>query len=290
MHPVPIPDRYNYVAVFLTLACNLRCSFCINRFGNAELRAVRPISGSEWVRGLNRLVTRPDLPLTLQGGEPSLHPDFIDIINGLRPDLPIDILTNLTFDVREFARRVRPERLRRQAPYASIRVSYHPETMELAPLVERVLFLQDAGFSVGIWGVMHPLQEASVLAAQAHCATRGIDFRTKEFLGEHDGRFYGTLRYPQACSGTTKNRVLCRTTELLVGPSGGVYRCHSDLYAGRRPVGSLLAPDFSVDDEFRPCDAFGQCNPCDIKVKTNRFQEFGHTSVEVLFPDDGPPA
>ncbi|MEW6489707.1 MAG: radical SAM protein [Thermodesulfobacteriota bacterium] len=288
MHPVPIPDRYNYIAVFLTLACNLRCSFCINRFGSAEPPRARPMAGSEWVRGLDRLVTRPDLPVTLQGGEPSLHPDFIDILNGLRPDLPIDILTNLTFDVEEFARRVRPERLRRQAPYASIRVSYHPETMELAPLVERVLFLQDAGFSVGIWGVMHPLQEAAVLAAQAHCAARGIDFRTKDFLGEYDDRFYGTLRYPQACSGATRNRVLCRTTELLVGPSGGIYRCHSDLYAGRHPVGSLLDPDFSVEDEFRPCEVFGQCNPCDIKVKTNRFQEFGHTSVEVLFPGDGP--
>jgi len=33
----------------------------------------------------------------------------------------------------------------------------------------------------------------------------------------------------------------------------------------------------------RPCDALGLCNPCDINVKTNRFQQFGHTSVDIRF-------
>ena len=37
---------------------------------------------------------------------------------------------------------------------------------------------------------------------------------------------------------------------------------------------------------MRPCDVYGHCNPCDIKVKTNRFQEFGHTSVQIEFPED----
>ena len=34
-------------------------------------------------------------------------------------------------------------------------------------------------------------------------------------------------------------------------------------------------------EEFRPCEFYGDCNPCDVKVKTNRFQIFGHTSVEM---------
>lgn len=287
MEPVRIPDRYNYVAVFLTLACNLRCSFCINRFGGTDSRPGPHLTSQGWVRALNRIETRPDLPVTLQGGEPSLHPGFLDIVEGLRPDLPLDILTNLTFDVERFARRIRPERLRRDAPYASIRVSYHPETMELEPLVARVRFLQDRGFSIGVWGVLHPAQEDAVRRAQEHCAALGIDFRTKEFLGTHHGRFYGTLLYPHACSGEEHPPVRCRTTELLVGPGGEVHRCHSDLYARRGPVGNLLTPGYAVDDSFRPCHEFGRCNPCDVKVKTNRFQQFGHTSVEIEPPDTG---
>lgn len=30
MKEIIIPDSYNYIAVFLTLSCNYRCSYCIN--------------------------------------------------------------------------------------------------------------------------------------------------------------------------------------------------------------------------------------------------------------------
>ena len=62
-----------------------------------------------------------------------------------------------------------------------------------------------------------------------------------------------------------------------------MYRCHSDLYAGRDPIGHTLDPDFQIEDVYRKCDVFGHCNPCDLKVKTNRLQEFGHTSVDIKF-------
>ena len=35
-------------------------------------------------------------------------------------------------------------------------------------------------------------------------------------------------------------------------------------------------------DEYRDCYVYGDCNPCDVKVKTNRFQQFGHTSVDII--------
>jgi MoaA/NifB/PqqE/SkfB family radical SAM enzyme len=284
MRPIVIPESHNYIAIFLTLACNLRCSYCINRFETGRLEKNR-LSGTEWVQGLNRIVSRDDLPLSLQGGEPSLHPDFYYILNNIRPDLNIDFLTNLQFDIDTFMRNVDPERIKRAAPYASIRVSYHPETMRLEPLVEKVLRLQSAGYSIGIWGVLHPKQEAAVLAAQEYAKGKGIDFRTKEFLGEHDGKMYGTFKYEGACDKSFEREVLCRTTELIIGPAGGIYRCHSDLYEQRSPIGSILDPEYRIDDRFRPCKVFGHCNPCDVKVKTNRFQVFGHTSVEIKQQD-----
>lgn len=73
----------------------------------------------------------------------------------------------------------------------------------------------------------------------------------------------------------------CKTTELIVGPTGDVYRCHSDLYESRTPVGHLADSEFDIEEVYKPCYIFGHCNPCDIKVKTNRFQEFGHTSVSI---------
>lgn len=278
---ITLPLGYNYIGAFLTLQCNLRCSYCINRFGDLS-SGRRLLSGSEWVEGLNRIIAPCDLPVTLQGGEPTLHPDFIDIVTGIKPEMNIDLLTNLETDLKIFTNLIPPGRMRRDAPYASIRVSFHPESMKIELLAKRVRQLLDAGYSVGIWGVLHPKQEKEIRAAQDYCLARGIDFRTKEFLGEYEGKMYGQLSYPGACKRKGKKTVSCKTTELIIGPDGGVYRCHSDLYAGRTPVGNILDPELKISAEFRSCDFFGECNPCDVKLKTDRFQSFGHTSVEIV--------
>jgi MoaA/NifB/PqqE/SkfB family radical SAM enzyme len=236
----------------------------------------------QWLLGLNRLSSRPDLPITLQGGEPTLHPDFFAIINGIRPDLQVDLLTNLEIDGARFMTEIAPERLKRDAPYASIRVSYHPEVMSIESLAAKVLAFLQAGYSIGIWGIMHPRFTAEVVTAQQYCHSLGIDFRTKEFLGEYDGVMYGKFSYEGALERREGSRVSCRTSELIIGPDGGVYRCHSDLYAERTPVGHILDPELVLSSDFRRCDHYGFCNPCDVKLKTNRFQEYGHTSVEIV--------
>ncbi len=280
MKEIIIPDNYNYIAVFLTLSCNYRCSYCLNSFG--ELKAEdKSLSGKDWVKGLNRIISRDDLPITLQGGEPSMHKDFIYIINNLRTELNIDILTNLQFDVEEFINKVNPDRLKRSAPYASIRVSFHPEVMLLKDTVSKALKMLDAGFSIGIWGILHPLYEDVILEAEAACKTQGIDFRTKEFLGEYNTKSYGTYKYKGACDKKSQKKVLCSTTELIIGPDGNIYGCHSGLYENRTPIGHILEEDFKIIDEYRICHLFGHCNPCDVKIKTNRFQQYGHTSVEI---------
>jgi hypothetical protein len=154
--------------------------------------------------------------------------------------------------------------------------------MRLELLVKKVLRLQSAGYSIGIWGVLHPEQEGAVLRAQELCRAQGIDFRTKEFLGEHSGSLHGSFNYPGACERKGSKTVRCRTSELLIGPGGEVYRCHNDLYEGRAAIGHILDPEFIIDDSYRTCEMFGQCNPCDVKLKTDRFQQFGHTSVEIV--------
>ena len=279
--PLVLPDSYNYVALFLTLDCNLRCSYCINRFGG--LAAVPGmLSGPEWLKGINRLISLSDLPVTLQGGEPTLHPDFYYIVKGIRPDLNIDLLTNLEVDAVRFMAELAPERLRRDAPYASIRVSYHPEAMKIEALAGKVLTFLEKGYSIGIWGVLHPRWHGEIMRAQEYCRSLGIDFRTKKFLGAHNGTMHGVFSYTDACRRVGKSAVKCRTTELIIGPGGDIFRCHGDLYEGRQPIGHILEHELTIDARFRHCDNYGYCNPCDVKLKTNRLQEYGHTSVEIV--------
>jgi hypothetical protein len=177
---------------------------------------------------------------------------------------------------------IKPERIKRDALYASIRVSYHPEQMSLEETIEKVLKMQEKGYSIGVWGVLHPDYKQKIINAQKKCIKLGIDFRVKEFLGEHDGKLYGTYKYPGACSGKAIKKVYCRTSEFLIDSAGMVFRCHFDLYSNQCSIGNLLDPSFDINEEFLPCSYFGRCNPCDVKVKTNRFQQYGHTSVEIV--------
>ncbi len=291
MEDVIIPQEYKYIATFLTMRCNLNCSFCLNSMDKSkEFRRERfkEISGEEWVRGLNRIKSRQDVPVTFSGGEPFLHKDFIYIINNLKPELKIEILTNLQWGdegIKRFKQEVNPERLKRDSKYPSIRVSYHPEQMNAEKLVRNVKKLQDAGFSIGIYSVQYPSPEQlqEITKMQFRCIDAGILFRLKDFTGEYKGMLYGDYsKFPEALNSREMTKECeCRTSELIIGPDGRVYRCHRDLYAEEFSIGSILNLAFAVSHEYRFCNKFGNCHPCDVKVKTNYKQELGHTSVEM---------
>ena len=291
---IRISDDCNYIAAFLTMACSFKCDYCINAFGG-QRKHHKLLTAEQWVDGLSRLTNLEHedglVPVTLQGGEPSLHPGFYDIINGLPEHIRIDILTNLDFDIEEMVAKVDPKRLERDAPYGSIRVSYHPTECSLDELFKKTLRMMKAGFQIGVYGVLHPSQQEIILEAQAKGQSLGIDFRTKEFLGYHNGKLHGHFKYPEGCSlekptaGPGSSTVWCRTTEVLIGPDGGIYRCHHDLYEKKPSIGNILDPDYTISNKHTACDDFGLCNPCDIKVKTNRLQQFGHTSVDIKFEE-----
>jgi organic radical activating enzyme len=75
-----LPDQYNYVGVFLTLQCNYRCSDCING-AQTRLKHRAHRTWAEWAEFLEALDTR-DIPLTLQGGEPTQYPGFYSWSSG----------------------------------------------------------------------------------------------------------------------------------------------------------------------------------------------------------------
>ena len=274
-----LPETLTYIAVFLSFRCGYNCSYCINRCGEFNTR--EEMSTEEWLNGLNRLEFDRNIkvPITIQGGEPSKHKGFVDIINGLKDNFYIDILTNLDYDVKFFADNVDPERLKRDVPYASIRVSYHPERNNLGDIVDKVKYLQDAGFDIGLFTVEHPT--VAMEPIKQYCGKYNIDFRTKEFLGVYQGSLWGQYKYPEGLFKKESRKVSCKTTELLISPSGHIHRCHSDMYSARNPLAHILDENPDIDFRFRRCGYFGYCNPCDIKIKNDRFQCEGACSVEI---------
>lgn len=65
MKKIIIPENYNYIAIFLAFACNLKCSYCINYFEEGNFNK-KTISGTEWIKAINKIKSRPDLPITLK--------------------------------------------------------------------------------------------------------------------------------------------------------------------------------------------------------------------------------
>lgn len=285
---INIRSEQNYVAYFLTLACNLHCPYCINIHNNKSKKGLperRQLTADEWIKAADRLILRDDLPLTLQGGEPTLYKGFYDIVNKVKESIKMDLLTNMNFSADEFIKRVPVWRFTRKAPYAAIRVSYHPGQNDIDELMRKTFKLQDAGFRVGIYSLASPDPEFKkhIDGVREKCLKSGIDFRYKEFLGEWNGKLHGMYKYEGSVLGRELKKCVCRTTELIVDPAGYVYRCHADLYKARTPIAHILDEDLDEESlfKFRPCGRYGDCNPCDVKVKTNRYQIFGHTSVEI---------
>ncbi len=299
MDEIKIPQSYKYIACLLTMRCNLDCSFCLNSFSSKHFdrKDFAEIEGEQWVNGLNRISSSPLVPVSFSGGEPFVHKDFIYILNNLRKDLSIDILTNLQWGekgIERFVTQVDPKRINRESPYPSIRVSYHPEQMGNGEkLLANVKKIQDAGFKIGIYAVQYPssAQLEAITQMQFLCKNKEVEFRVKDYTGKYEGKddtgrpfsiTYGNYaKYPGAAFGENKRQAMCKTSELLIGPNANVYRCHRDMYSAENPVGNLLDASFTIKDEFRPCSSYGDCHPCDVKAKTNFKQELGHTSVEI---------
>jgi hypothetical protein len=272
MNDIILPPDTNYIAVFLTLRCNLNCSYCINK--HDSFTVPQELSVEDWITGLSRLQTRPDLPITLQGGEPTIYNGFNKLVRVLhfQHHKHLDLLTNGMFDIRDFCRENSPDTFKRNAKYASIRFSYHHKMSPIA-LVLKVWTMQNMGYEVGIWGLSNNPQNGAV---KALCQQLNIDFREKEYLSKE----VGTYKYTNAVGQTKCSKVWCRTSELLIGPDGHIFRCHADLYANRDWVGHILDEEVKFGG-FRECNYYGKCNPCDVKLKTNRLQEGGHCSVEI---------
>ncbi|GAB1353532.1 hypothetical protein MASR1M12_22680 [Erysipelotrichia bacterium] len=278
---IKLPEWYNYIEVYLTLRCNLGCSYCINESSGRPFREREELSAAQWASGLNR-IDFGENPLTIGGGEPTLHKGFFELLRLLRPDIKVDLLTNLEFDVEEFIGQTTPERFNHcELPaYKAIRVSYHSEKMDPEVLMKKVIKIQDAGFSIGVFGLNHPLSTTQNMIMAELARENRVFFFVKDFLGKFNGKLFGHFKYELALDGIPKPAD-CRTQEILVAPNGSIFRCHRDLYLADGAIANVTDPEIEIMDKFRHCDHYGQCNPCDVKLKTNRFLQMGSCAVEI---------
>jgi hypothetical protein len=78
------PERRDVLSVLwaITKGCNFKCSYCVY---NKELKHTQYSSKEELLRAAKLLVRlgRPGYQITLYGGEPTVHPHFLDLLEYL---------------------------------------------------------------------------------------------------------------------------------------------------------------------------------------------------------------
>ncbi|MDP8266382.1 MAG: hypothetical protein P9M07_05490 [Candidatus Aceula meridiana] len=284
---VDLPVDTDYIGVYLTNRCFLSCEYCITNYNNKyiNIKQGEEVGSSQWIAALNRLKLPNGVPLTFQGGEPFLYKGIWDLLENIQHK--VDILTALPPNLtpKHFQSLKTLDWNKRDAPYPTIRVSYHHGQNDYRQLIDRIAEFQKI-LSIGLFHIEHPAYPNLVEEIREYAKEKGVEFRTKTFLGEWDGKIYGHYKYSDACIGkATGKKVKCRNMVLPIAPDGTVYRCHADLYSNRKEVaiGNLLDPSLKIEYVHRDCSRYGTCSPCDIKVKTNHLQQDGFCSTDILF-------
>jgi len=94
--PVPLKAHLE-----LTYACRWRCVFCYN----PRHHDLHPLGAQEWIAVLDVLSTLGTLGISLTGGDPLAHPDFLAIARAARSrGLVVKVLTNGSLVTAELAR------------------------------------------------------------------------------------------------------------------------------------------------------------------------------------------
>jgi MoaA/NifB/PqqE/SkfB family radical SAM enzyme len=279
MGMIKLPSEITYFETYLTLRCNFHCDYCIN--GYTEVKRKRDeLPAKEMADALNRIDFQ--IPLTIGGGEPTIRGDFYDFISYLRPEINIDLLTNLQFDPTVFIKNIPVSRftITKDPAYKAIRISYHPTMSNPQELIDKAEYLQEHGYNVGIFGIAHPLNIGDNIAMAEKTRLKKLYFFIKEFLGTYDDVYFGHYKYPLAIRGGNSN-VLCRSNEVLIAPCGAHYKCHRDLYQEQYRLDNIIDPNFKVEYNHFSCNNFGECNPCDIKMKINRNLKDGRCCMDI---------
>src|SRR3989339_15798 len=131
--------------------CNFRCPFCWFN-GNWEEMAghnrIIPIEDmiSLWKRFREKY---GECHVMITGGEPTLYPNFIDLIEELSKIHTVKVTSQLSTDMYTFAERLDPQRV-------VLDMNFHPLESKLEPFTRKVLYLKKKGFKGGVCYLAYP--------------------------------------------------------------------------------------------------------------------------------------
>ena len=286
----------SYFGVFLNLGCSLKCEYCVQKISlPSQAPAFYPmVPGKEWVSALNSIPGKTKIrsfrilkkkKLAITGGEPTIHPDFVYILNNLDRNWKITVTTNFASPFFEGkAAGLKQIKPRRDLKFSG---SFHFLYKPLDKFIENVSKVKKAGlivhilYVVGIPGRMKEAVHYKNELLKIH-----PEVKIQRFLGYHDNVLYplpsdkydieydqqdgivNYVEYERGFGQRSRGSIYCHMNKVLFAPNGDIFNCHYKLYTGHEDkLGNLFdnSAYVALPKEYFVCGDYGFCNPCDAE-------------------------
>ena len=279
--------------VFLNLDCNLHCHYCIQKISLPQKPPARyqTRAGKDWVEALNAISNRTQRrflrpprikKLSILGGEPTVYPDFLYVINNLDKNWKITVTSN--FDSPFFEQEIKAFRQIKNKARLRFNGSLHFIHTPMERFIANVQKLKKAGINVHtLFIVAHPAYLNKALEYKRRLVRIHPRVKLQRFLGFYKGNLYPQKSdyeieqeqkdgisnynlYQEAFGQKGARPLFCHSDKVLIAPNGNIYNCHYKVYTGHKDkLGNLFEDEVCVHipRKYFPCEDFGFCNPCD---------------------------
>lgn len=290
-----LPSHYShercYWAHMITLRCSAKCPFCILN-GRGKRIAQKEMSGKEVLEWWNGVKHQPGQKLSLIGGEPTLHPDIIEIVNGLK-NYNITMTTNCKSP---FYNNPDFHKVFKIHPTSTLRINttFHPHHLSADEYLAIIKKWRKASYFVDQTSFVYTPEVMERYSDDIKKVSADISMTAGSFLGFYNDQngfdspfdpenlmpnesYHDQVRIKERCGLTDLDayRHICGQAtgkeaqcwhprrSLIIGPNGDYYHCHYKMYYGIGPVCNVK--DFKpVPDKAVGCRHYGLCNWCDV--------------------------
>lgn len=228
----------------IILTCNYRCPYCwfYDKWAESRIRN-KILTVKELINAWDNIYARYGMvKVSITGGEPFLYPNFTEFIKELSQLHKVEIITNLSTDIRQFVKVINPENV-------SVNPSFHPLFADFDKFIERALLLKENGLLRCVSYVAWPPQISRIGYYTERFSRYGIAMSIQSFFGEYKG-----LRYPDAYTEEDKQIILPQ-----IGERGGKpFQTESFKTRGRLCAAGQRYGVIQADGTVRGC---GGMNP-----------------------------
>lgn len=239
--------RDRVMRCYLSLYCPCNCNFC-----SANIPKITPdkkmiwLPAEIWAQGLNKRGRN----ILLCGGEPLCYPQIAELLNLIKPNIPLEIYSNLIPDISGVLE------TKRKLKWL---ISLHPcvKPTDYPKWFSQVGRLIDAGHSV-----------------RFHVVKQGNWQQRAEFLKNLKMKVTCCDDQSEYIKSKAANPgiVYCSTYYYVYGPDGWRYPCVTKLGLGENPI-SHISEDDEQDESIVRCNRFGSCAACDNLVEGKVWQD-----------------